>query len=285
MPNVTVEELGWRFVEVCLKNYWGPCLFLILFLAGVLWTIFLHKKQEPRLFLCYTVFLLLTAYNPFLVNYLIPKLGFENEYYRFFWILPVAIGVAYYAVRIIFLSKKKVIRVFAFILAAALIVACGSPLTGAMQELKLPQNIYKVPDDLIFACNVIHEDSDSENPRVVFDMNLNMLARQYDASLYLVLHRDAVIYRAGSTVAGTINEDNKYYKRQKCIMDVTYYALDMPVKLFRAALYLTGTEYLVFPVGLPKSEFIQAAGCEPIAENGSYVIYRFNREKSENTQQ
>lgn len=273
-----------RFVEVCLKNYWGSCLFLVLFMAGVIWTAIAHKKQEPRIFLFYTVFLLLTAYNPFVVMYIIPKFGFENEYYRLFWILPVAIGVAYYSVRLAYLFKKKIIRVILAVMMAALIVWCGSPLTSVMQELQMPQNVYKVPDDLIFACNVIHEDSDSENPRVVFDMSLNTLARQYDASLHLVLNRDAVIYRAGSTVAGTINEDNKYYKRQKCIMDVTYYNMDVPIKLFRAALYLTGTEYLVFPIGLPKSEFIQQAGCEPIAENDYYVIYRFNREKSENTQ-
>lgn len=280
MPNVTVEELGLRFVQVCLKNYWGPCLFLALFAAGLVWTIIAHKKQEPRVFLFYTLFLLLTAYNPFVVKYLIPKLKFENEYYRLFWILPVAIGVAYYAVRFIFLSKKMGIRVTAGILAVILLIACGSPLTSVMQDLKMPQNVYKVPDDLIFACNIIHEDSEEENPRVVFDMNLNTLARQYDASLHLVLNRDAVIYRAGSTVAGTINKDNKYYKRQKCIMDVTYYAMDdVPLEMFQAALNLTGTEYLVFPLGLPKSEFIQEAGCVPIAENGSYVIYRYERKK------
>lgn len=280
MPNVTVEELGLRFMQVCLKNYWGPCLFLVLFAAGLIWTIIAHKKQESRVFLFYTLFLLLTAYNPFVVKYLIPKLKFENEYYRLFWILPVAIGVAYYAVRFIFLSKKMLLRVAAGILSVILLIACGSPLTSVMQDLKLPQNVYKVPDDLIFACNIIHEDSKEENPRVVFDMNLNTLARQYDASLHLVLNRDAVIYRAGSTVAGTINEDNKYYKRQKCIMDVTYYAMDeIPLEMFQAALNLTGTEYLVFPLGLPKSEFIQEAGCIPIAENGSYVIYRYERKK------
>lgn len=280
MPNVTVEELGLRFVEVCLKNYWGSCLFLVLFAAGLIWTVIAHKKQEARVFLFYTLFLLLTAYNPFVVKYLIPELGFENEYYRLFWILPVAIGVAYYAVRFVFLPKKTVIRIAAGLLAVVLLIACGSPLTSVMQDLKLPQNVYKVPDDLIFACNIIHEDCEEENPRVVFDMNLNTLARQYDASLHLVLNRDAVIYRAGSTVAGTVNEDNKYYKRQKCIMDVTYYAMDeIPIEMFQAALNLTGTQYLVLPLGLPKSEFIQEAGCVPIAETGAYVIYRYERKK------
>lgn len=282
MPNVTVEELGWRFVEVCLKNYWGTCLFLAFFVAGILWTAIAHKKQEPRIFLFYTIFLLLTAYNPLVVKFLIPKLKFENEYYRLFWILPVAVGVAYYAVRLIFLSKKKNVNVAVALLAAGILILSGSPLNSVMQELQMPENVYKVPDDLIFACNAIHQDSESENPRVVFDMNLNTLARQYDASLYLVLNRDAVIYRAGSTVAGTIDENNKYYKRQKCIMDVTYYNMDVSMKMFQAALYLTKTDYLVFPLGLPKNEFIQEAGCVPIAENGSYVVYRFEREKLEN---
>lgn len=107
MAGVSIEELGLRFVRVCAEEYWGSCLFPILFLCGILWSLFYHKKQTARIFLCYALSLALTVYNPLFVKYVIPKMNFEDEYYRFFWILPVIPGIAYYAVRIICSRKKN----------------------------------------------------------------------------------------------------------------------------------------------------------------------------------
>ncbi len=61
-----------------------------------------------------------------------------------------------------------------------------------------------------------------ENPRVVFEENLNLLARQYDPSIELVLNRDYILYRAGNTVAGKANEKSASYQNQKAIMDVVF---------------------------------------------------------------
>ena len=99
MAGVTIEELGLRFVQICMENYWSGCMLPVFFLAGVLWDIFYRRRKESRVFLYYLVFLALTVYNPVLVKYVIPKVHFENEYYRFIWILPVIPAVAYYGVR------------------------------------------------------------------------------------------------------------------------------------------------------------------------------------------
>ena len=101
MAGVTIEELGLRFVQICMENYWSGCLLPVFFLAGILWDIFYRRRKESRVFLYYLVFLALTVYNPVLVKYVIPKVHFESEYYRFIWILPVIPGAAYYAVRIV----------------------------------------------------------------------------------------------------------------------------------------------------------------------------------------
>lgn len=95
-----------------MEEYWGNCLFPLFFAAGLVWTLLRHKKQVPRVFLYVTVFLFLTVYNPFLVKLVLPKLDFENEYYRFIWLLPVIPGTAYYAVRLISMAKKKMDKGF-----------------------------------------------------------------------------------------------------------------------------------------------------------------------------
>lgn len=88
------------------------------------------RKRKSGIFVGYTVFLLLTVYNPLVVKYLIAKVKFENEYYRFIWILPVIPAVAYYGVRLVTAFRKTWIKV---LMAAAVLtgfVILGNPLDG-----------------------------------------------------------------------------------------------------------------------------------------------------------
>lgn len=279
MGGVSIEEYGLEFVWICLQKYWGSCLLLILFLAGIVWSLFRHRNREAGIFLFYTVFLLLTAYNPFLVNYIVPKVNFENEYYRFFWMLPVVPGVAYYAVRLIFSVKRFWKKAVLVLIAAGIMIAVGVPLQGVVENFALIENVYKVPDDLRVICELIHEDSEAREPRVVFDRKLNTMARQYDPSLRLVLHRDAVLYRAGSTITARMDEDSPWYHRQKVIMDLLYYGETVELEEFKNALIQTETEYLVVPDEKADGVYLQRAGCELLARAGDYLVYRFFAQK------
>lgn len=233
MSGITIKEFGLGFVKACMEAYWGSCLFPVLFLGGLLCTVFCRKKRASVVFVCYTVFLALTVYNPFLVKEVIPRLDFEDEYYRFFWMLPVIPAAAYYGVRLVYLFKKKWQRAIAVFLVMGIIVLTGTPIEGVARNFSPAENIYKVPDELRVICDVIHEDSEKENPRVVFDSSLNSIVRQYDPSMALVLHRNAIIFRSGSTVAGTYSEENRWYRRQKAIMDVVLYQSQDNLRLFK----------------------------------------------------
>lgn len=108
----------------------------VFFLLGILWDIFYHKKKEAVVFLYYAIFLALTVYNPFLVRYIVPKVDFENEYYRFIWILPVIPGVAYYAVRLVSLIEFKTGKV---LLACCWwrVIITGTPIPGIAQNFAM----------------------------------------------------------------------------------------------------------------------------------------------------
>ena len=45
MAGVTIEELGLRFVQICMENYWSGCLLPVFFLAGILWDIFYRRER------------------------------------------------------------------------------------------------------------------------------------------------------------------------------------------------------------------------------------------------
>lgn len=279
MADTTIQELGLGFVRECMETYWGSCLFPILFAVGLLFTVLKFRKKAGIIFVGYTVFLFLTVYNPLLVKYVIPIVNFEKEYYRLIWIWPVIPGLAYYGVRLVFACRKTWKKVLLALAVMAVFVAVGNPVEGIVKNFQPVENIYKIPNQLRAVCDVIHQDSDEETPRVVFDPSLNSFARQYDASLELTLNRNATIYRQGSTVAGSFDENSRWYKRQKSIMDVIIYQENIDPKRFRSALYSTRTDYLVVLNMLGNHDYIQKAGCERIAETGEYVVYKFDWKK------
>ena len=281
MAGVTIKELGLSFVKVCMEQYWGNCMFPLLFLGMLIGILVRYKDRTPRIFLYETIFLMLTVYNPILVKAFIPKLDFENEYYRFIWILPVIPGVAYFAARLVFAVKNRIAKAGMIIVLAVVIVVTGTPVQGVVKDFALAENLYKVPDDLRAVCDVIHSDSEKENPRVVFDNALNPLARQYDPSLQLILERNIVLYCQGSTVVGSFNEESSRFKRHKIIMDVLFFQSDeVEVKTFKKALYRTETDYVVVPVNNTKHDFVKEAGCEALAQTQNYVVYRFDWENA-----
>ncbi|MBU5482327.1 hypothetical protein [Blautia sp. MSJ-19] len=274
MAGVTLKELGLQFVKVCMETYWGSCWYPLLFLIGVLCTLIWGRKKNAMVFIGYTAFLALTVYNPIVVKYILSRVKFETEYYRFFWILPVIPAVAYYAVRLVSAPGKKWLKFFMALLVTAALVVLGNPLQGVITDFARAENIYKIPNDLRAVCDVIHQNQEGTLPHVVFESSLNNVVRQYDAGIRPVINRNVSIYRAGSTVAGKFKEDSNYYKIQKALLDVIDYHMYEEPDKFRRALRSTTTEFVVTSTDAGNYEFLVNAGCVLIAQTESHYVYR-----------
>ena len=204
-------------------------------------------------------------------------MDFENEYYRFIWILPVIPAIAYYGVTFVSAFKKKWLKAAAVLAVLGVLIVSGNPLNKVVKNFALAENIYKVPNELIEICEILHENMSNPDgrPRVVFDASLNNVARQYDAQFRLTIDRNASIYRAGSTVVGEFNENSRRYKRQKAILDVIDYQIYDHPKKFRNALGKSKTKFVVVLKNEELQAFLLKNGCEQIAETESYNIFRY----------
>lgn len=78
MGGITIEELGMKFVDACMKLYWGPCWYPVLFAIGLIATLIWGRKKSSMIFIGCTAVLFLTVYNPVVVKYIIAKLGFDQ---------------------------------------------------------------------------------------------------------------------------------------------------------------------------------------------------------------
>lgn len=279
MVGVTMEETGLRYVWETMKVYWGEGLpFLLFFALGLFWVLADKKQKDARLFWQYTIILGLTVYNPFLVRLAVPRLVEEAVYYRFLWALPAALGAAYFMTELTWRFPGRFPKVLAAAALAVLAVTATSVNDTVLERLSLPSNIYKVPDELVEACALIHEDYEGEEaPKAVFAFELELFARQYDASIRLTIDRDTRLYYNGSQTVGN-PEGEKTYKWKKRILDAINSVGNVKLKQFKRAMKSTRTSYLVLSEEDSCHDYLKEAGCEEFARAGKYILYRYRFE-------
>lgn len=272
-------ESSWLFVLKCLDEYWAGCPFLIYFFVGLIWTYVCKKGKEARVFWYYTIVLGLTVYNPLIIHYVVPRLVDAELYYRFFWILPVTIGVAYFFTLGVAECKKNWMKWVVTAVLMAVIVTTSSVNGNIIYNVHLPENLYKVPDAVLYACDIIHRDYDGEgDPKVIFTDEYEIYVRQYDPSIRLTIDRNTRLYYNGSSVVGEVKENNAY-KRRKRILDVLNSAEEVSVKKFRKAMKKTKTNYLVVPEWYSCHDYLLEAGLTVVDQTGGIIVYRFELEE------
>lgn len=279
MAGISIAETGLHYVWETLKVYWGSSIpFFVFFIIGLIWTAVDRKQREARVFWYYTIVLGLTVYNPFLVRYLVPRFVENAVYYRFFWALPVTVAVAYYMTRLVACCSRRWTKLAAAAGLLLLIGVTASANDNVLDHLRLPSNIYKVPDEVVQACDLIHEDYQGEGePKAVFTFDLEVYVRQYDASIRLSIDRETRLYYNGSQTVGN-PENNKDYLRKKRILDVINSTEEVPLKQFKRAMHQTRTRYLVIPREYSCHDYLTEAGCEAFGEAGDYIVYRYDPE-------
>ncbi len=335
MQGITIKEHGLMFVWACLKEYVGSswpilAIFLCGIVAGILLALFGKKKEAPLevvdakeyvpgqyedtplpdqssvtwMFLSIVLFCAVTVMNPFLVRALIPRFGMTTVYYRFFWILPITFGAAYWLTRVVCCVRRKLIQAIVF---AALVgaMAVVMPLNPGIANVRIPTNVYKVDGAVPVVCDAIHEDYEKtqryqkavqklgqipdttskkwlkwkqrESPLCVFPYGIEFAVRQYDPGIRLLFNRNLRLFYEGNTSTGiTYGSKNKRYMKRKLILDAMY-GRDPSIteEAFQKAMNSTKTQYLVVEEHLANGGFLVRSGCTQAGVFAGYTIFRY----------
>ena len=335
MAGITIKEYGLTFVGACLKEYLGSSWpILLLFALGIIVGICVALMKKPKeapleivdakdyvpgtyedsplpesssiiwMFLSIVIFCAVTVMNPFLVRYLIPKFGMTTVYYRFFWILPITFGAAFWLTRIVGAVRRKVLQ------AAVCAVLIGGmaflmPLNPGIANLHIPTNVYKVDGAVPVLCDAIHKDfvntqtygnairelseipdrnakqwlkaTARQYPICVFPYGIEFSVRQYDPTIQLLLNRNLRLFYEGNTSTGiTYGSKNVRYMKRKLILDAMY-GRDPSIAAedFQKAMTDTRTNYLIVEESLANGGFLVNAGCTQIGVVAGYTIFRY----------
>ena len=239
MGGINLNESGLDFVRQVFVTFGGNTTVLTLFLLSVLYLALKGKKEERYVFVTTAVFLAFTVYNPFAVKYILGKLGMVNVYYRFFWILPMVLTIGYACTKVVGGQKKGWRRYLtAAALAAVICFGGNSVLAGGLP--KLPDNQYKMPDDLLAVCTVLHEEAGEGT----------------------------------NTVSTDALTEQEIEDETKILQIITQMDLSLDQKEFYRSLREMNAEYIVLSSSSAAVSYVETAGCIPVREVEGHIIFR-----------
>lgn len=251
------------------KAYWSDMPYFIFYILAIAYM--LRKRRcEKYVFGYNAIIALLTVFNPIFVLKLVEKLGIINRYYRFYWILPVAIVLSYVFTDIIFSSKKKVEKIIAFVIIMIVIGEYGK---GALyDERNKYDNIYKISNETIEVCHIMDEckPEGMDYLKIYNNYGLSLEVQSYDASLQPIIGRYQAYYGQPSDYdINLANTDNDCLLLQ--IMED--YNIDFPVERVRQAFENYRVTFYIRKKTNHTDEYIKELGYDMIGETEEYEVY------------
>lgn len=279
MQDVTVASNKIAYLWECLSRYNGSTGFLMLYFAMLMFILVKGNEKEKRIFIPMSVLSIATVYNPVFPHLLTLFTKIDSEYYRFFWMTPVIVLLPYVATKLILgllngsiVHKKSVIAlsILALVLSSSSVFKSG---------MKLAENEYKIPSELIEISEIIHSDSDKEYPKAFLEYEYNMQMRQYDGKMLLTIDREDYLYAVTNEYTTEMMDSNEF-PQYRLLAALVRYQHVSPWRILEA-LELTDTEYVVLTTGSMMIPVLIDEGLTEVAKTKNHTILKYNQEEME----
>lgn len=270
---LSIEELGYGFIPEVFKSFfdgiWGH---LAIYLAAVILIAVLGDKRARRLFVDPAVLLAGTVYNPLIMNFVIRLLKMEERYYRFLWLLPVAVTTAYALILICEKLKKKWIGAIVLVIVSVAIVVTGVPFAGAWQKR---QNLLKISPDIVRMSDTLDQELTDDTLECAYlDQDLLML-RSYNAKIQNIFTRYQWVQWSidpedPEEVARVTRSRNTSY----VLAMVLRYGIQVDEDILKNAVEENHVEYLIMREDPEQSDYFTGMGYQRIYADGVYAVYK-----------
>ena len=279
MPDVSVASDKIEYLFKCLEKYNGSTGFLVLFFVMLIFVAVYADDRVKRIFVPLSVIMVLTVYNPLFPLLLTKITKIDREYYRFFWITPVVVLVPYVFTKLILAIIDGKIKNKAPIIVLALLVIVMSAKSVTESGMRIAENKYKIPNELIEISKIIHADSDKEYPKAFLEFEYNMQMRQYDAKMLLTIDREDYLY-AVSNEYTTEMIDSDEFPQYRLLAGLIRYQNVEPEKIVEG-LKLTNTEYVVLTTGSTMIPALKEEGLTEVKKTKGHTILKLDSEEIE----
>ena len=191
------------------QKYSGNSLFVLFFLLGLVYLFFIEEEKGRKAILVYGSLMILVVFFLPVFSYLMIRKVFDEEvYYRFLWMLPVNVVIAYSAVRLIKGMRSTIHRCLIALFIVMGLVAGGDYVYDNPVFAKA-ENLYHIPQNVIEVCDVIKPEEGEDWVMAVFPAEMLSFVRQYTAMIHMPYGRAVLIDRwsLGHMIYDTMEED------------------------------------------------------------------------------
>ncbi len=249
-----------------LKLYNGTTWFLPLFAAALMYLFIKSDRMVKRDLLIAMLAAVILVFNDLMFKAASKVVGSET-YYRFLWMVPVVIVLAYTVVDLFIRQKGKLRKTLVLVLAGALLWFGGSPCIDA-ESFRTPSRVRYLNTDVIEVCDIIEADSETEHMRVAVPYELVLSMRLYDSNITNFISRETYLS------AGQLKSTNSRTVRQRRAYKLVN-GKKMKAKRVRNLMKKGHIAYIVIQTQYEMDNLMLRAGCTIVGRTGRYTIYRY----------
>lgn len=171
------------------QNISGSGILTALYVCALIFLFFHEKENYKRILLIYLpLFWIAILLLPF-TYHLVAEIIDEELYYRFFWMLPMTLVIAYTLVQLYHLYQGRYKKLVAVVLAAVIMVS-GDFVYNNWRYSKA-ENIYHVPECVVQICDLMH--IEGREVMALFPMELMQYVKQYDSGVCMPYGRNVLV--------------------------------------------------------------------------------------------
>lgn len=256
---------------------------LVLFIVAVLYIILSSNKDaRKKLWLC-ILFSILFILNE--VSYhVLTKLFDQASYYRFLWVVPYGMVVAYAlmhsALSIMEGKKKKQEKMRGMLLIALIVLILFVTQGNYIDRLKndFPQNKYLVADDILEIKAILDREREigacETEPTIACSRSVMLQYQTVDAGCVVTTNR--LIYLHVREYGADISELSQSVKDGYLLSTICEDNAQPDVLEVKAAILRQQVDYLVVHANVGMEGYMEALDCSLVGTTQSYLIYHYN---------
>lgn len=164
--------------------YSGTGILTVLFFVALIYVALKEQSRSNRTILLYgTVILMAVIFCP-LTYYIYYSYVDATTYWRFFWLVPIGVGLAYVGTQI---ADRH--RITGMLMATVVLILGGTFVYTSREDFRLAENPYQIPDAVIEMSDYM-EAKGLDEIRVAVTPELLTYIRQYDVNLTMPYGRE-----------------------------------------------------------------------------------------------
>lgn len=217
MFNANIET-----IKIAATEYIGSGMYIALFLVAILYIFIKEENRNIKFFLgWFSITIFIIILNPIFAK-LVENVFTKSVYWRFFWMLPIGITMAYVGTKVVMFRKKISGKVITSICLILIIMISGKFIYSE-ENYKKVDNAYKLPDEAVHVAYILEND-EKKYKKVMLPTELVPYIRQINGNINLMYARNPQGYENNELIQEFEN-GNLEYVVTKCRSEYCNYII------------------------------------------------------------